>query len=223
MITPLKSVSSPIFVRVAPFVVFVVLTTLEGRLGEASRFWTYLAKTLVGGWMLWWFRNAIVEMHWKFSVAGGVGGVIVFAVWVGLDGLYPGASSAGRSHWNPNQYFGPGTAWVGFFLAVRLIGSTVVVPPLEEVFYRSFMYRWLISPGFERHGLGHFNLKAFLITSVAFGLVHGGDWLPGILCGLAYQGLVVSRGRLGDAMFAHATTNALLGLWIIWRGDWQFW
>ena len=221
MIAPLKSASSPILCRVAPFAVFVILTSLEGRLGEASRYWIYLAKTLVGGWMLWAYRGAVTEMRWKFSLAGGIVGVVVFVLWVGLDGLYPKWGS-GTSSWNPPAFFGPGTVSAWAFIAIRLLGSSIVVPPLEEIFYRSFLYRYLISPDFEKQSLGHFNGKAFVIAAGAFGLVHG-EWLPGILCGLAYQGLVVSRGRLGDAMFAHATTNLLLGLWVVGKGAWQFW
>ena len=62
-----------------------------------------------------------------------------------------------------------------------------------------------------------------LITSIAFGLVHPQQWLAGILCGFAYQGLVCWKKRLGDAMTAHAITNLLLGLWVIWKNAWNFW
>ena len=209
-------------VRVAPFVVFVLLTALEGRLGDGSRYWMYLAKTLVGGWMLWMFRHAIPEMRWRFSWAGVIVGVIVFALWVGLDGLYPKWGSPAPTGWNPFAHFGSGTVAAWFFFGVRLVGSSLIVPLLEEVFYRSFLFRFLITPDFERQSLGHFNAKAFFITSAAFGLVHA-EWLPGILCGLLYQGLVLSRGRLGDAIFAHAVTNLLLGLWVMGTGAWRFW
>ena len=47
--------------------------------------------------------------------------------------------------------------------------------------------------------------------------------LAGILCGAAFQWLVLRKNRLGDAMTAHAITNFLLGVWIVWRGAWNFW
>jgi len=53
--------------------------------------------------------------------------------------------------------------------------------------------------------------------------MHPDRWIPGILCGLAFQGLVVRKNRLGDAMTAHAITNFLLGIWIVWRHAWTFW
>jgi membrane protease YdiL (CAAX protease family) len=49
------------------------------------------------------------------------------------------------------------------------------------------------------------------------------EWRAGIFCGAAFQWLVLRKGRLGDAMTAHAITNFLLGVWIVGRGAWQFW
>ena len=111
-------------------------------------------------------------------------------------------------------------AWM--FVVVRIAGSALVVPHLEEVFYRSFLYRYIANPNFQSVPLGSFHWKAFLITAVIFGLAHY-EWLAGILCAFAYQGLVCWKGRLGDAMTAHAITNLLLGLWVVWKGAWNFW
>ena len=97
-----------------------------------------------------------------------------------------------------------------------------MVPALEEVFFRSFVYRYVIKADFLSVPLGVFSLRAFLITSVLFGFEHT-QWLAGILCGFAYQGLVCWKKRLGDAMTAHAITNGLLGLWVVWKDAWQFW
>ena len=62
----------------------------------------------------------------------------------------------------------------------------------------------------------------FLATALIFGLAHN-EWLAGILCGAAYQWLVLRKNRLGDALTAHAITNFLLGAWVVWRGAWNFW
>src|SRR5262249_45354781 len=103
-----------------------------------------------------------------------------------------------------------------------IAGSTLIVPPLEEVFYRSFLYRYLIRPDIQAVSLHAFRMHSFIITSVLFGVSHQ-EWMAGILCGAAYQGLVCWCGRLGDAMTAHAITNFLLGVWVVWRGEWHFW
>jgi CAAX prenyl protease-like protein len=124
--------------------------------------------------------------------------------------------------WNPGLHFGPGSTLAGFFILVRILGSGLVVPPLEEVFFRSFLYRYLAKPDFQSIPLGQFFWLPFFGTSILFGLEHR-EWLAGILCGFAYQGLVCRKKRLGDAISAHAITNFLLGLWVVWKQAWHFW
>ena len=82
--------------------------------------------------------------------------------------------------------------------------------------------RWIAKPQFESVPLGAFAWMPFLVTSAVFGLVHR-EWLAGILCGAAFQWLVLRKQRLGDAMTAHAITNLLLGAWVVWKDAWNFW
>src|SRR5206468_175370 len=112
---------------------------------------------------------------------------------------------SGKS-WNPLLTFGSGSTWAWWFIAVRILGAALVVPFLEEVFFRSFLYRYLANPDFQRVPMGRFLLAPFLGTAVLFGFEHR-EWLAGILCGFAYQGLVCYKKRLGDAISAHALTN----------------
>lgn len=237
--------ASPLWARVAPFLIFVALTLCQGRLGEASRYWFYFAKTFVGAWLIWEIWPLVAEMRWKLSWEAAAVGVAVLVIWVGLDGLYPTVNELIQRYlcprlkalgleswcpkdaqpeppWNPHTQFGlnSGLAWL--MIVVRLLGSSLVVPPLEEVFYRSFLYRYIARPDFESVSLGAFRWTPFLVTALVFGFAHR-EWLAGILCGFAYQGLVIWKQRLGDAITAHAVTNFLLGLWVVWKPAWNFW
>jgi CAAX prenyl protease-like protein len=202
-------------------VIFLILTALQGQFGEASRYWLYLAKTILGIGLVWMMWPIVTEMRWKLSVEAVVVGVIAFVIWVGLDPLYRKIGTAGKP-WNPHVQFGEGTALAWLFIVTRLIGPALIVPPLEEVFYRSFLYRYIVNPKFEQVPLGVFHGTAFLVTAGLFGFEHH-EWLAGILCGALYQGLVIKKKRLGDAMTAHAITNLLLGGWVLWKGAWNFW
>lgn len=226
---------SPTLARVVPFGIFLALTGCQDYFGEAGRYWFYLLKTAVAAWMLWGLRAAIPEMQWKLSWEAVGAGVAVFGMWVGLDGWYPrldellrtiglagGEPGKPSPGWNPHAQFGEGTFAAWAFIGIRIAGASLVVPLLEEVFFRSFLYRFLVRADFLSVPLGRFVVIPFLLTAVIFGLEHR-EWLAGILCGLAYQGLVCWKGRLGDAIVAHAITNCLLGLWVISRGAWQFW
>ncbi len=216
-----KLAGSPLLARALPFAIFVLITAFQGKLFPQSAFWIYLFKTLLGAWMAWVIWPLVGEMRWKISIEGILCGVVVFVLWVGLDPFYPKFVKA-DDPWNVTREFGAGSALGWFFIGVRLLGSTLVVPHLEEVFYRSFVYRYVVRVDFQAVPLGAFSWKPFLITSALFGLQHR-EWLAGILCGFAYQGLVCWRKRLGDAMTAHATTNFLLGCWVVWKGQWGFW
>jgi len=212
---------SPAAARVAPFALFLVLTSCQELPGEASRCWLYLAKTLVAVWLIWLMWPLVTEMRWAISWAAVAAGVAVFAVWVGCNDFYPKFWKAGTL-WNPHACFGANSGLAWLFIVVRVAGSALVVPPLEEVFYRSFLYRYIAKPDFAAVPLGAFLWVPFLVTSAIFGLAHY-EWLAGIFCGLAYQGLVCWKKRLGDAMTAHAITNFLLGVWVAGTGDWKFW
>lgn len=229
-----KIVSSPVLVRVLPFGAFLFLTFLQDHTGETGRYWVYTAKSLFGAVVVWWVWPHVTEMRWKFSFAALGVGLGVVAVWVGLDPIVPKqdelwnwiglkkASPTPSLPWNPFAQFGESVPWAWFFFAARLLGSTLVVPPLEEVFYRSFMYRWIAKPVFQSVPLGIFAMRPFLLTALIFGFAHN-EWLAGILCGAAYQGLICWKKNLGEAMAAHAVTNFLLGIYIVSRDAWHFW
>ena len=216
-----KLAFSPAASRVVPFLIFLALTVDQGKLGAASAYWFYFAKTFVGAWLVWEMRPLVVEMRWAFSWEAVLVGIGVFALWVGLDPFYPHLMKSSAA-WNPNEQFGDGSALAWLMIVTRLLGSTFVVPPLEEVFYRSFLYRYVASQNFLSVPLNKFLPLPFLATAAVFGFAHN-EWLAGILCGAAYQWLVLRKNRLGDAMTAHAITNFLLGAWIVWRGAWHFW
>ena len=212
--------SSPAYARVAPFVIFLILTSAPSLLGDSTRFWFYFAKTIVGVWLVWEMRAFVSEIRWAVSWEAVVVGIAVFFMWVWLDPFYPQAEVKGPL-WNPHAEFGQNSTTAWLFIVVRILGMTFVVPPLEEAFYRSFLYRYFVRINFLEMQLRQFHPTSFLVTSIIFGVSHQ-QWLAGILCGFAYQWLVIRKDRLGDAMTAHAITNFMLGIWVVWQDDWKF-
>jgi uncharacterized protein len=215
-----KIAASPMLVRVLPFTVFAAATLAQSGFGEIPQYWIYALKTLIGAYLLWVFRSCIKEMRLNISWEAIAVGVAVFVLWVGLDGRYP--TFLKNESFNPVQAFGQTSFLSVFFIGVRIIGSSLVVPFLEEIFYRSFLYRFIIQSKFWKVPLNRFDFRAFILAGITFGIGHF-EWLPGILCGFAYQELVCRKNRLGDAICAHAVTNLLLGIWVISRGAYNFW
>ncbi|MDB6130849.1 MAG: amino terminal protease family protein [Verrucomicrobiales bacterium] len=215
-----------------PFIAFVVLTYFQGGEGNSRYYW-YLFKTVAGGLLLIPMAAHLPEMRVSISWIGFGAGTLIAVIWIFLDPLYPhlGAmmSKAGISSqhaiksvavWNPHTSFTPGVAI--FFVVVRLVGSSCVVPFLEEIFFRSFVYRYIISAEFQKIPFNQFSWKAFTATSLIFGFEHE-EWLAGIISGFIFQILVLKNGRLKEAIFAHGIANLALGCWVIGTGSYHFW
>lgn len=222
-----KLSASPVHARFVPFFIFCAITTAGGLLGGDWKFWFYALKVFVGAWTVWEMRPFVPEMRWAFSWEAVVIGIFIFVIWVGLNPYYPKLNllfvDTEESIWNPFKRFGEGSSTAWALICIRIAGMTLVVPPLEEVFYRSFLYRYSVRTDFENMPFTRFHPTAFIVISSLFGLVHY-EWLPGIICGMAYQWLVLRKNRLGDAMLAHAITNFLLGVWVVYKGGaaWKF-
>jgi hypothetical protein len=221
-----KFTASPSSARIAPYFIFLALTFGQSLPFPDARYAFYALKTLVGIWLVWELCRVATEVRWAFSWEAVAVGIAIFGIWVGIDPYVP------KNHiffkptpddvWNPFVQHGEGSVLAWFYVSVRILGSTLVVPPLEEAFFRSFLYRWLVKVDFLKLPLSFRHTWSWVATSLVFGFVHY-EWLAGILCGLAYQWLVLRKGRLGDAMTAHAITNFILGVYIVWKGAWGFW
>jgi CAAX prenyl protease-like protein len=221
-----------IFPYVIPMFGYLLLTTLEGYLptgadGRPSPIWyplAYAAKVVLVAGMMWACRSTWRDLSPRPSLRAlalaVVLGVLVIVVWVGLDGYYPKFAITGtRSAFDPHV-LPPVARWA--FVAVRLVGLVVLVPVFEELFWRSFLIRWLVSDDFTRVPIGRVTPLAALISSIIFGLVHP-EWLPGVLTGFAWAWLVWYSKNLTACVVSHATANLVLAIYVLATGDWRFW
>jgi exosortase E/protease (VPEID-CTERM system) len=106
------------------------------------------------------------------------------------------------------------------WLCLRGIGTVVMVPIAEELAFRGYLYRLLISSRFEDVDLRAFSMRALIISSVLFGFMHD-RWLAAAAAGVLYALLMCRKGRLSDAIAAHAATNAVIFAWAVAAGDWS--
>jgi CAAX prenyl protease-like protein len=107
-------------------------------------------------------------------------------------------------------------------VAIRIAGAALVVPVMEELFWRSFLMRWVDAPDFESVAPSQLSIKSFAITVVLFGVEHN-LWLAGIVAGAAYSLLYMRHRNLWSPILAHAVTNGLLGVWVVRTGSWSYW
>jgi uncharacterized protein len=219
---------TPAAVRIAPFAVFIVLMAaqpiLAGWLAPVlDDRWLYGLRSLVTAVLLVALWRHYRELRdaptaptgaWLLAAAVGVG---VFILWIRLDfpPLVLGGTGEpytplvnGRIHWG--------------LALTRLAGSALVVPVMEELFWRSFLMRWLQKPRFLSVDPRSVGWKPLVISSVVFALEHP-LWFAGLLAGLAYGELYRRTGNLWLVILAHALTNTLLGAYVLRTGSWGFW
>jgi CAAX prenyl protease-like protein len=157
------------------------------------------------------------EIRFSFSWLAIISGVAVFFIWVLPEGLYP---QIGYSEFNPYKLTSGYS--ILFLIAFRMIGASLVVPVMEELFWRSFALRFAIRSDFQSVPLGQFSWFSFIIISILFGLEHH-RWLVGIVAGLIYAGVLYQSRNLFVPILSHAITNFLLGLYVLWAQNWSFW
>ena len=217
-------------VRVAPFALFMALLALraaapaDGSWWGLDPRWIYgLTVLLVGALLLLFWRDygELARQTWpgaSEALLAVAVGVAVFALWIELDAPWMtlGEPSAG---FVPLRADGS----IDWPLAVvRLLGAALLVPLMEELFWRSFLMRWLQAPIFEGVDPTRVGLKAVVLSTFVFVLAHT-LWLAAVVAGLAYAWLYVRSGKLWLPVIAHAVTNGVLGAWVIATGNWQFW
>lgn len=150
------------------------------------------------------------------SAATGIAaGITVFALWISLP-VWPYAAPV----ISEDLPYAPTTCGWGLTI-VKLIGSAFVIAPAEEIFFRSFLYRRLITRDFTSIPVSRFDLSAFMWVVLLFTLEHNRP-IAAAVTGVVY-GLLSVRFGIFSAIAAHVTTNFVLGLYVIFRGEWQFW
>ena len=228
--------SKPWLPYVAPFAIYLAFLSVQS---SQNLVWVYPVTTIVVAAALWVFRKHYEELRspmwcsgasvkrrghadsgssalhrsaattWLSAVAVGL---FAIAIWIGIDSYYPKLGKA--------EVFDPSGKWV--FIGFRVVGAVVVVPLMEELFWRAFLIRWLVKADFKQVPVGTFSWPSFAVTVVLFGGEHR-EWLAGLICGAMYNWLLYKRKDVFSCVVAHAVSNAALTAWVLARGDWKFW
>lgn len=214
-------IKHPAFPFISPFFLYILLSYTDGFFGEGA----YLVKdairaTCVFLLILWlWPRlPSLKPKHILGSIGVGTLGIVM---WIGL---YP---------WLTIKSLDPATGFDPYALEhtdialgvlfFRFFGSSVVVPIMEEVFWRGFLMRYLINEDFEKEPLARYTAASFWITTAAIVMVHADQYGVAFIYGALMGWWFLRTKSVGDAVLAHAVSNLLLNIWVIATGTWYFW
>ncbi|MCD6225298.1 MAG: CAAX prenyl protease-related protein [Deltaproteobacteria bacterium] len=219
----LQILKKPWFPYVFPFALFLILTELA-RFFPSCTHILYIARTVIVGLLLWFWRHEYkADFAPKLSffeyLTAILIGILVLFIWILPEEYLP--QFGNHSGFNPYA-FGWSQSAVISLIAVRMIGAAVVVPIMEELFWRSFFLRYLINNDFRAVPLGAFSWFSFIGVSILFGLEHHRVFV-GIVAGVIYNLLIIRQKKLGGCIAAHAITNLGLGIYILYTENWMFW
>jgi len=178
----------------------------------------YPLRLVAGTMVLWIYRKSLSRMlDWHWSWRGPAVGVAVFLLWVSSAHLLLAPAPL------PAKLLALPSAARAVWLASRFAASILTAPIAEELAYRGYLMRRIISRDFESVPFQAVRWPAIVVSALAFGLAQGALWLPGIAAGLAFGLVTVRRGRIGEAVAAHASANALIATAVLGWNQWQLW
>lgn len=210
---------SPAAVRIAPFAIYMAFIALESIAGvsgidaanvSAAARWLYLAQIAAVAGLLLLLRHSYAELRNAplspgDAVLGVAIGLVVYALWVMLDQPW---ATIGQARPVRNAFVERDLPYA----IVRMIGVAIIVPIMEELFWRSFLMRWIERQDFLAVAPAGIGVRALLISAALFGLEHH-MIVAGVLAGLIYGELYRRTGKLWIVILAHASTNAVLEVW----------
>jgi exosortase E/protease (VPEID-CTERM system) len=185
--------------------------------------WLYPLRFVAATVALWAYRDELKRLDWRIRWRdcwlGPVAGTLAFAVWLAPSLWTPhtGATALGTALTG----LSPSSRWL--WIAFRVATAVFTVPIAEELAFRGYLARRVMNRDFVSIPFRSLSFVAIGVSSVGFGLLHGGLWLVGIVAGVIYAAVLRMRGRMANAVLAHAITNLLLAVWVIARGDWSLW
>ena len=210
---------------IAPFLAFVGIMTVA-RVIPLPPAWLYAIRFFVVLILICVLSRPYLSLRPSYPAASIGIGIAVFVVWVAPDLLF-----GYRHHWLFENFLTPPAAstlppWLKHnlkFIVLRTISSTLLVPVVEELFWRGWMMRWLIDINFLRVPLGKYVPSAFWIVALFFALEHGPYWEVGLAAGIVYNWWIVRTKNLADCILAHAVTNGILSAYVLVTDQWQYW
>lgn len=225
---------------ILPMGVFLAFTFLGGQFPSFYPL-SYVLKTVVVAILLVVLWKAFTRIRWTHLPLGVLVGVIGTVQWIGMEKLFmshdffnwtrmsfSGADKVVESAFKPGEFFS-NAVLMWSFIAVRWMGASLLVPVMEELFWRDYVWRSLASPNdFRLHEVGEYDTSSVWLVPVFFATVHP-QWLTSIVWALLVAWLLLKTRSLGACIVAHGVTNFLLGAYVLtmWYGfgkdEWFFW
>lgn len=209
---PASSLNLPV-ATLLPLVALLTITLLDSALVADFNYW-YPVRVVVVSMAILWVWRPLNLLPYRPSWIVLPAALLVTVLWIVLLGPQPDADSK----------FAHGLASLGaagpWWLLLRIVGTVVTVPIAEELAFRAYLLCKLTKTEVSIRGNLPLHWPAFALSSLAFGFLHGA-WVAGTIAGAVYAWVRWRSKHIGDAIVAHALTNALLVVYALASGAWS--
>ncbi|THD85246.1 exosortase E/protease, VPEID-CTERM system [Aliigemmobacter aestuarii] len=190
-----------------PLAVMLILTVLQHAFFPHPEI-GYPLKAIAMALALAVFWRVWRSFDWKVDGVALAAGCAVGFGWLLFD--RSGEGDAGLSLLLSQMTAASLYSWIAF----RILGTVLLVPLIEEAFFRGFLLGRLDMRA------GTPSLIAILGSSLLFGLLHG-RWVAGTVAGLVFALVYLRRRSLPDAVQSHVAANLVVAIGAAATGDWQ--
>jgi len=211
---------------VLPFAIFMAFVVLRSILPLPLLLDEVLRVVVVTG-ALWMVSRPVLDFrvtNWAASALLGLG---IFVIWILPDVVWPAYRHSvlfdNVITGTVNPSFDDSVQADAITLLIRGIRAVLLVPVIEELFWRGWLSRWLVEHHFETVPLGRFTTRAFWAVAILFAAEHGPYWDVGLVAGILFNLWIKRTRSLGDLIFAHAMANLALSVYVVATGKWQYW
>ena len=221
--TPARTLRNVPAMYLLPFLAITGASVLSQAVSGGFE-WLYPIRLVAPIAVLWVYRAEYRKMNFRFDVISVSAGMAVAALWIGahhLQAIRPG------SHVSAQNFAGDLAALsrvkFSLWVSCRVLAAVITVPIAEELAFRGFLARRLMTNDVEAMPYAQLSNMAIVLSAVCFGLMHGWMWGPGIASGLVFGLTAKFKNRIGAAVAAHATANLAIAAWVLLRSDYGLW
>jgi exosortase E/protease (VPEID-CTERM system) len=194
--------------RTLPFAAFMGAALLLSTFTVIPDLW-YVVKVLAISFALAAFLPVYrTHLFWQIDKLAVSAGIVIGLLWIAF-----GLTDSTASPLNTALASLPFGVWLGW-VVLRLIGTIVMVPVVEELLFRGYLL-----DRFSHNG-GVTRMIGLLLSTGLFAVMHE-RWALAGCAGLVYGLLYLRSYRVTDPIVAHSASNAIIGFYALATAQWS--
>ncbi|MEQ1945654.1 MAG: CAAX prenyl protease-related protein [Bryobacteraceae bacterium] len=210
----------------APFLVYIALMAVQSAWPMPDAV-DLIARIVIVGAVILAVSRPVLDFRVVSPLGTTAIGVVIFAIWVAPDALIPNYrhfflfenSITGKVV----SSFSDEVRSNGLVIILRILRAALLVPIVEELFWRGWLMRWLIDADIRKVALGAYSASSFWIVAILFAAEHGPFWDVGLIAGILFNVWMMRTRSMGDLILSHAVANGCLSVYVLATGHWEYW